>query len=342
MDENTTPTAAGPAAAQSGGAPVQPIFTIGHSTRPLEQFIALLRDHGVALVADVRTVPRSRHNPQFNRETLPAALAEAGIGYSHLADLGGLRHTTAASINTGWRNDSFRGFADYMQTEGFAAGLAEGDAMLGPLARQFRGFRPPRFPSVFETLANAISCQQITLSLGITLLNRLIAAHGQVHPAAAAGESGPDALNAFPTPEDLAEAPPETLRPLGFSGQKARYLTELAGAVAAGELDLETLAALDNAEAAARLRQLRGVGRWTAEYALLRGLGRLDTFPGDDAGARNGLQRWLGLTEKLDYDGVQRIVGRWQPYAGLVYFHLLLASLDKRGVIGEMAPVAGD
>ncbi len=220
--------------------------------------------------------------------------------------------------------------------------LAEGDAMLGPLARQFRGFRPPRFPSVFETLANAISCQQITLSLGITLLNRLIAAHGQVHPAAAAGESGPDALNAFPTPEDLAEAPPETLRPLGFSGQKARYLTELAGAVAAGELDLETLAALDNAEAAARLRQLRGVGRWTAEYALLRGLGRLDTFPGDDAGARNGLQRWLGLTEKLDYDGVQRIVGRWQPYAGLVYFHLLLASLDKRGVIGEMAPVAGD
>ncbi|MEI2689861.1 MAG: DUF488 domain-containing protein [Anaerolineae bacterium] len=136
MDENTTPTAAGPAAAQSGGAPVQPIFTIGHSTRPLEQFIALLRDHGVALVADVRTVPRSRHNPQFNRETLPAALAEAGIGYSHLADLGGLRHTTAASINTGWRNDSFRGFADYMQTEGFAAGLAEllALAQQGPVA----------------------------------------------------------------------------------------------------------------------------------------------------------------------------------------------------------------
>ncbi len=101
------------------------IFTIGHSTRPLEQFIELLQAHGVTLVADVRTVPRSRHNPQFNRDTLPGALASAGIGYRHLPALGGLRRTSPESPNTGWRNASFRGFADYMQTPEFAAGLDE-------------------------------------------------------------------------------------------------------------------------------------------------------------------------------------------------------------------------
>src|SRR5512135_3608136 len=101
------------------------IFTIGHSTRTLEQFIELLQSHGVTLVADVRTVPRSRHNPQFNREALPGALAAAGIGYRHLPALGGLRRTVLDSPNMGWRNASFRGFADYMQTAEFAAGLEE-------------------------------------------------------------------------------------------------------------------------------------------------------------------------------------------------------------------------
>jgi uncharacterized protein (DUF488 family) len=112
------------------------VFTIGHSTRQLEEFIDLLQDHGVTLVADVRTVPRSRHNPQFNRETLPEGLAAAGIGYRHLAGLGGLRRTRPDSPNTGWRNASFRGFADYMQTAEFTAGLDEllGLAQEGPVA----------------------------------------------------------------------------------------------------------------------------------------------------------------------------------------------------------------
>jgi uncharacterized protein (DUF488 family) len=99
------------------------VFTIGHSTRAIDEFLRVLRAHGVALVADVRTVPRSRHNPQFNRETLPASLAEAGIGYVHLAALGGLRKPLPDSINAAWKNASFRGYADYMQTPEFAAGL---------------------------------------------------------------------------------------------------------------------------------------------------------------------------------------------------------------------------
>jgi uncharacterized protein (DUF488 family) len=111
-----------------------PMLTIGHSTHPIEQFIDLLRAHGVTLVADVRTVPRSRHNPQFNRNTLPEALAAAGIDYRHLPGLGGLRRPNPDSSNKGWRNASFRGFADYMQTAEFAASL---DELLG-LAQQWR------------------------------------------------------------------------------------------------------------------------------------------------------------------------------------------------------------
>ena len=101
------------------------VLTIGHSTRSIEEFIRLLQAHGVTRVLDVRTVPRSRHNPQFNRDTLPASLKTAAIGYLHMAELGGLRHTTRDSLNTGWRNASFRGYADYMQTPEFGKALNE-------------------------------------------------------------------------------------------------------------------------------------------------------------------------------------------------------------------------
>ena len=99
------------------------VFTIGHSTRPVETLIELLLAHGVKRLIDVRTIPRSRHNPQFNRETLPDSLLSAGIAYTHMAALGGLCHARPDSPNGGWRNASFRGFADYMQTAEFAAGL---------------------------------------------------------------------------------------------------------------------------------------------------------------------------------------------------------------------------
>jgi uncharacterized protein (DUF488 family) len=100
------------------------VFTIGHSTRPLAEFIEMLRVHGVRRVVDVRSIPRSRHNPQFNRETLARRLRAARIGYVHLKKLGGLRHAKADSGNLGWHNASFRGFADYMQTADFLTGLA--------------------------------------------------------------------------------------------------------------------------------------------------------------------------------------------------------------------------
>ncbi len=95
------------------------VLTVGHSTRSLEEFVQLLQLHQVSCVADIRTIPRSRHNPQFNLESLPGALKQAGIEYVHVPALGGLRHTNRKSPNLGWRNASFRGYADYMQTPEF-------------------------------------------------------------------------------------------------------------------------------------------------------------------------------------------------------------------------------
>lgn len=99
------------------------IYTIGHSTRPIDEFIDLLRAHGVRQLVDVRTIPRSRHNPQFARDQLGPALETAGIHYLHAPDLGGLRHSRRDSVNGAWRNASFRGYADYMQTDAFTAAL---------------------------------------------------------------------------------------------------------------------------------------------------------------------------------------------------------------------------
>ena len=99
------------------------MFTAGHSTRPIADFLELLRAHGVRLLVDVRTVPRSRHNPQFNQDALRTALRGARIGYRHMKGLGGLRHPRKDSPNGAWRNASFRGFADYMQTEEFEENL---------------------------------------------------------------------------------------------------------------------------------------------------------------------------------------------------------------------------
>ena len=116
--------------AKAGTSPI--VLTIGHSTRTIEEFINLVLAHGVSRVVDVRTMPRSRHNPQFNADSLPRSLKNAGVGYVHMAGLGGLRHPTRDSLNIGWCNGSFRGFADYMQTPEFERSLGE----LIELARQ--------------------------------------------------------------------------------------------------------------------------------------------------------------------------------------------------------------
>jgi DNA-3-methyladenine glycosylase II len=194
---------------------------------------------------------------------------------------------------------------------------------LKPLANRFRGMRPPRFATVFESAINAIACQQMTLTLGIHLLNRLTVAYGT--PMGDRDE----AVHAFPRPVDLAGLASAKLREIGLSLQKARAIIELAQSIVEGHVELESFSALSDDEAVNRLRELRGLGRWSAEYVLLRGLGRTHVFPGDDVGARKNLQRWLQLGKPLDYEEVRRVVSQWDHYAGLVYFHLLLDRLAE-------------
>jgi len=101
------------------------LLTIGHSTRTIEDFVGMLKAHGVERLIDVRTIPMSRRNPQFNSDALKKSVEAEGIAYTHMKNLGGLRHAKRDSINTGWRNASFRGYADYMQTPEFAGAIAD-------------------------------------------------------------------------------------------------------------------------------------------------------------------------------------------------------------------------
>ena len=205
--------------------------------------------------------------------------------------------------------------------------LSKKDKRLKPLVSQFQGMKPPRLLTPFEALVNAIACQQLTLTMGIRLLNRLTEAYGM----ALKTEAG--IVHAFPRPQDLANADIEDLRKMSFSYQKARYLTTISHLIVDGELNLDTIAQLDDKEAVARLCELKGVGRWTAEYVLLRGLGRTHIFPADDVGARNNLQRWLDLSGTMTYDNTREALSRWDGYGGLIYFHRLFKSQTEKGWI---------
>lgn len=199
---------------------------------------------------------------------------------------------------------------------------------LQELTVHFLGFKPPRFATVFEALVNGLTCQQLSLTVGIILLNRLTERCGLLF------EPG---SYAFPRPEDLASLSPADLRPLGYSGSKARALIEVSQSIVARKLDLEELAGFTNRQCVERLTRLYGVGRWTAEYVLLRGLGRVSVFPGDDVGARNSLERWLRLRTKLDYERVQKILNKWKGYGGLIFLLLLLKGLGEAGDLSAAA-----
>lgn len=198
---------------------------------------------------------------------------------------------------------------------------------LKPLMERFCGLKPPRFPSVFEALVNGITCQQLTLTLGIQLLNKLATKYGVnlILP------TGP--VFAFPRPVDLAVLQPEDFRALGYSRQKGKVLIELSTRIVNGELDLGSLEGLSDESALEKLREMHGVGPWTSSYVLLRGLGRIHAFPVYDVGGRNSLQHWLRIPHKLGVEEAERILSGWKPYAGLLYFHLLLERLREGGVI---------
>jgi len=202
--------------------------------------------------------------------------------------------------------------------------LAERQQRVGVLADRLRGVKPPRFVSLFEALVNAIANQQLSLEVGIELLNRFTEAFGE-RPADGHG------LVAFPAPESVLGTSIGELRDLGFSTRKAEYLTSCAYAVASGAIDEVRLQSTDRATATDMLLGLRGIGRWSAEYVLLRGLGLLDVFPADDVGARNKLQRFFDLPTAPDREHILALLAPLAPFAGMLYFHLLIDGLAERG-----------
>jgi len=207
---------------------------------------------------------------------------------------------------------------------GFYARAAR-DPILHDLAARYRGVKPPRFPSVFECLLNAVACQQLSLAAGLTLLSRLAAAAGRT-----AGSP-----RAFPEPSEILRLAPRDLRGVGFSERKAATILTLARAAEVGDFALERLAPLGDAAVRERLMRQPGIGPWSADYVLLRGLGRLHVFPWHDVGALNGLQRLLSATGSDDEPEAALV--RFAPDAGLVYFHLLLRGLEQRGLLDRAA-----
>ncbi len=207
--------------------------------------------------------------------------------------------------------------------------LARRDRRLRSMVEPLRGMKPPRLASVFESLVGAVACQQLSITAGMTIMGRLVQRFGR-H-----AEVGDHDAFAFPRADALAGASQDELRGLGFSYAKARTLIGLARDVLGGALDLEDLAKESNDTALARLRAQPGIGPWSAEYALLRGLGRLDVFPVDDVGAANALAHRLDLRSTPTPARVREITARWGEWRGAVYLHLLgLRFIDS----GQLAP----
>jgi DNA-3-methyladenine glycosylase II len=204
---------------------------------------------------------------------------------------------------------------------------AESSEVIAPLVKHFLGVKPPRFPSLFEALVNAIACQQVSLDAAIQILNRFSERFGMQF------DDGKTISYGFPRPEDLMSFSEEDIKAVGFSRQKACSIKALAIGVQNHSIDFSCIDGMTNEGIADYLSTIRGIGRWSIEYVLLRGLGRLDMFPGDDIGAQNNLQRLFHLEKKPDYEQIKRLTSQWMPYQGLVYFHLLLDKLRAKGVI---------
>jgi DNA-3-methyladenine glycosylase II len=202
--------------------------------------------------------------------------------------------------------------------------LVRSEARMRELAERLRGMKPVRYATVFEAFANAVACQLVSLSAGMHVLNRLTEAFG----------ARCEAMRSFPAAAAVARSNPDALRALGLSRQKGEYLVRLAQlAIDPKDRDFASIEPLTDDDAIACLSKFRGVGRWTAEYVMLRGFGRINIFPGDDVGGRNKLFEWLGASGAPTYDGVATMLERWHPYGGLIYLHLIVNAVADAGHI---------
>lgn len=214
---------------------------------------------------------------------------------------------------------------------GFYA-LAANVPELASLVVQARGVKSPRYPSLWETLCNAVVFQQVSLEAAIATMRRVIAY------CSTPLEFGDIQLYPFPTAAKLMEIDPMVLRSLGMSAAKERTLREVADLLLNWRLMAEDLEALPTVDAMARLTLLRGIGPWTAAVVMLRGFGRLDVFPAGDSGARRNLRELLGTSVGEDEDPeAAAILDAFGPWRGMLYYHLLLWRLSRRGLVSLAA-----
>lgn len=194
---------------------------------------------------------------------------------------------------------------------------------LAPVVRRLAGLRPPRFDSLFEAFVGVVPFQQVSLDAGVAVFARLVERYG------VAAEVEGATLHAAPTPAAIAAAPIAALRTLGLSEAKAHTLQEAARAFDTGALDEAAIEALPTAAARARLLERRGIGPWSADLLLLRGLGRLDAFPPGDVGVKRSLGQFLGDSALLP----EQLAAAFEPQQGMLYFLSLAVQLLDRGLI---------
>ncbi|MEP6775395.1 MAG: DNA-3-methyladenine glycosylase 2 family protein [Chloroflexota bacterium] len=204
--------------------------------------------------------------------------------------------------------------------------VAEKVPELASFVTRARGVKPPRYSSLWEALCNSVLFQQVSLESAMSTMRRLVAHLAE--PVV----FGDAVLYPFPTPESYLATDPDRLRSLGLSAAKVRTLHDVAVMLLDGQLTTEELAALPTSAAMSRLTLLRGIGPWTAAVVMLRGFGRLDVFPAGDSGMRRNLRGLLGDAAGPDIEGtgLQSALGPWR---GMLYYHLLLWRLARRGLV---------
>ena len=194
---------------------------------------------------------------------------------------------------------------------------AKKDRLMNTVSRELEGLRPIAPPSIFEALVIGITEQQISLDAAIAIRSRLIEKYGDLLRF-----RGRD-FYAFPTPKSLATSNPKQMRTVGLSRSKVLYIRELASKVESGELDLESLRMMDDESAIAELTKIKGIGRWTAEYALIRGMGRVNSLPADDLGIRRAISQAYFKGKRTSSKQVRRVLSKFAPYSGISAFYLM-------------------
>jgi len=195
--------------------------------------------------------------------------------------------------------------------------LAKRDRLMNVVSRKLIGLRPIAPPTMFEALVIAITEQQISLDAAIAIRSRLVEKYG------AAIRLDERRFYAFPTPMSLARAEPSQMRGVGLSRSKAAYISELSRKVENGQLDLEGLREKNDGTIVQELTKIRGVGPWTAEYALIRGMGRANALPADDLGIQRAVSQAYFKGRRISSKEVRRVLNKFAPYSGIAAFYLM-------------------